>query len=136
MRIAVDAGVAKEQLVLDPGIAFGKSHDEDLEVLRRLREFTALDRPLLVAASRKHFIGSVTGLPPEERDEATAAVTALNIALGADIVRVHNVPLAVRAARIADAIVRAHPGDFAPTAASWPWAANAAPIPGTTIRRV
>ncbi len=85
------AGVAADSLILDPGIAFGKSHDEDLEVLRRLGEFRALGRPLLVAASRKHFIGSVTGLPPDQRDEATAAVTALNIAYGADIVRVHDV---------------------------------------------
>jgi dihydropteroate synthase len=135
MRIAIDAGVAEDQLVLDPGIAFGKSHDEDLEVLRSLREFTALGRPLLVAASRKHFIGSVTGLPPDERDAATAAVTALNIAFGADIVRVHDVLTTVRAARIADAIVRRRLGDFAPTTASWPWGANAAPIPGTTIQR-
>lgn len=133
MAIASRAGVPPGRLIIDPGIAFGKSHDEDLEVLRRLREFTALGAPVLVAASRKHFIGSVTGLPPDERDEATAAVTALNIAAGADIVRVHDVRTAVRAVRIADAIVRGRIGDFAPTAESWPWSAAAAPIPGTTI---
>ena len=127
------AGVAREALILDPGIAFGKSHDEDLEVLRRLGEFRALGRPLLVAASRKHFIGSVTGLPPGQRDEATAAVTALNIAYGADIVRVHDVRTTVRAARIADAIVRASPGAYAATPESWPWWSEAKPIAGTTI---
>jgi dihydropteroate synthase len=127
------AGVAREALILDPGIAFGKSHDEDLEVLRRLGEFRVLGRPLLVAASRKHFIGSVTGLPPDQRDEATAAVTALNIAYGADIVRVHDVRTTVRAARIADAIVRGRAGAYAATAASWPWWSEAQPIAGTTI---
>ena len=127
------AGVATESLLLDPGIAFGKSHDEDLEVLRRLGAFRALGHPLLVAASRKHFIGSVTGLPPHARDEATAAVTALNIAYGADIVRVHDVRTTVRAARIADAIVRASPGAYAATPESWPWWSEAQPIAGTTI---
>jgi dihydropteroate synthase len=133
ITIAGQLGVARDCIVVDPGIAFGKSHDEDLEVLRRLREFTALDMPILVAASRKHFIGSVLGLPPHERDVATAAVTALSIAAGADIVRVHDVRSNVRAARIADAIIRAAPGDYAPTADTWPWASNAQIIPGTRI---
>jgi len=131
--LALAAGVGDQSVIVDPGIAFGKSHDEDLEVLRRLGEFRTLGRPLLVAASRKHFIGSVTGLAPGERDEATGAVTALTIANGADIVRVHNVPMAVRAVRIADAIVRAAPGAYAPGPGTWPWARDAAPIPGTAI---
>lgn len=131
--MAIEAGVSPRSLIADPGIAFGKSHDEDIEVLRRLGEFRALGLPLLVAASRKHFIGSVTGLPPDERDEATAAVTALNIAHGADIVRVHDVRTTVRAVRIADAIVRGRAGDYAATPESWPWASGAAPIAGTTI---
>ena len=118
--MAKAAGVADESTVVDPGIAFGKSHDEDIEVLRRLGEFRALGRPLLVAASRKHFLGSILGLPPRERDEATAAVTALAIAAGADIVRVHDVRTTVRVARVADAIVRGRPGDYAPSDASWP----------------
>ncbi len=133
VAMAKERGVAEESIVLDPGIAFGKSHDEDLQVLRRLGEFRALGRPLLVAASRKHFIGSVTGLPPDQRDEATAAVTALNVAYGADMVRVHDVRTGVRAARIADAIVRGRPGDFAATRESWPWWSDAQPIAGTTI---
>ena len=128
-------GVASDALILDPGIAFGKSHDEDLEVLRRLGEFRTFGRPLLVAASRKHFVGSVAGLPPDQRDEATAAVTALNIAYGADIVRVHDVRTTVRAARIADAIVRSRPGAYAATPESWPWWSEAQPITGTTITK-
>jgi dihydropteroate synthase len=136
-RIATagNAGVAPESIILDPGIAFGKSHDEDLDVLRHLVEFLALGRPLLIAASRKHFIGSVTGLPPDDRDAATAAVTALNVAYGADIVRVHDVRANVAAVRIADAIVRGHRGDYAATAESWPWWSKAQPIAGTTIRK-
>ncbi|MDP9237059.1 MAG: dihydropteroate synthase [Chloroflexota bacterium] len=135
VEMAAHAGMARQSLIVDPGIAFGKSHDEDLEVLRRLGEFRALGLPLLVAASRKHFIGSVTGLPAGERDEATAAVTALSIAYGADIVRVHDVRSNVRAARIADAIVRDAPGAFAPTAESWPWWREAEQLPGTTIEQ-
>jgi dihydropteroate synthase len=127
------AGVADDAIVLDPGIAFGKSHDEDLEVLRRFGEMRSLGLPLLVAASRKHFIGSVLGVPPQERDAATTAVTALAVAAGADIVRVHDVRANVHAARIADAIVRGRRGDFAATPASWPWAAGATPLPGTRI---
>ncbi|HZU77821.1 MAG TPA: dihydropteroate synthase [Dehalococcoidia bacterium] len=133
---AVAAGVERSQLVLDPGIAFGKSHDEDLTVLRELRRFTGFGLPLLVAASRKHLIGSVLGLRPEERLEGTAAIIALSIANGADIVRVHDVRAMARVARMADALVRGRPGDFAASAESWPWAAGAAIIPGTTIRRV
>jgi dihydropteroate synthase len=131
--MAIEAGVSPRSLIADPGIAFGKSHDEDIEVLRRLGEFRALGLPLLVAASRKHFIGSVTGLAPDERDEATAAVTALNVAYGVDIVRVHEVRTAVRAVRIADAIVRGRTGDYAATAESWPWASGAQAIAGTRI---
>ena len=137
LRTRVDAamasGVKRDAIVVDPGIAFGKSHDEDLQVLRGLDAFRSLDLPVLVAASRKHFIGSATGLPVDQRDIATAAVTALAIAGGADIVRVHDVRANVQAARMADAIVRGVPGDFAATGESWPWAADAAPVPGTRI---
>lgn len=133
IALVAAAGVPPSQLVLDPGIAFGKSHDEDLTILRRLREFMVLGLPLLVAASRKHFIGSVLGLPPGDRLEGTAAVTAIAIANGADIVRVHDVQAMTRVARMTDALVRAQPGDYAATASSWPWAAGAAIIPGTTI---
>jgi dihydropteroate synthase len=126
-------GVARESIIVDPGIAFGKSHDEDLQVLRHLGDFTSLGCPLLVAASRKHFIGSVIASDPAQRDAATVAVTALAIAAGADIVRVHDVAANVQAARIADAIVRGEGGDYAATRESWPWASAATPLAGTTI---
>jgi dihydropteroate synthase len=134
VEMAVAAGVARDQLVLDPGIAFGKSHDEDLIVLRRLREFTVFNLPLLVAASRKHFIGSVLDLPAEDRLEGTAAVTAISIAGGADIVRVHDVQAMARVAKMTDALVRAQAGDYAASRASWPWRAGARSVPGTTIQ--
>ncbi|HXF51180.1 MAG TPA: dihydropteroate synthase [Dehalococcoidia bacterium] len=128
VQMAVAAGVPEEALIVDPGVAFGKSHDEDLEVLRRLGRFRELGRPVLVAASRKHVIGAVLGLPPAERVEGTAAVVALAIAQGADIVRVHDVRAMTRVARMADAIVRGRLGDYAPGEGSWPWPAGVAPL--------
>lgn len=128
MEMAVAAGLAEDALIVDPGIAFGKSHDEDLEVLRRLDRFRDLGRPVLVAASRKHFIGAVLGLPPGDRVEGTAAVVALAIARGADIVRVHDVGAMSRVARMADAIVRHRLGDYAPGEGSWPWPAGVTPL--------
>ena len=115
-------GVAEDQLVIDPGIAFGKSHDEDLETMRRMGELRSLGRPILLAHSRKHVIGSALGgLPPEERLEGTLAAAALAVAAGADIVRVHDVRATVRAVRVADALVRARPGAFAPDPERWPF---------------
>ncbi|MBI4492199.1 MAG: dihydropteroate synthase [Chloroflexi bacterium] len=104
---ALAAGVAPEQIVVDPGIGFGKVAEESLELLRRLGELRrALPYPLLVGPSRKSFIGKVLGLPPEERLEGTAAAVAAAILGGADIVRVHDVLPMVRVARVADAIAR------------------------------
>jgi dihydropteroate synthase len=80
IHMAMAEGMARDQLMLDSGIAFGKSHDEDLVVLRRLSDFAVLGLPLLVAAPRKHFIGSVLGGPSEDRVEGTAAVIAMSIA--------------------------------------------------------
>ena len=99
-------GIPRDRIVVDPGLGFGKTPAQNLVLMRRLGEFRALGLPLLLGASRKSFIGLPLGLPPQERDEGTAATTALAIAAGADIVRVHNVQMNVRAARIADAIVR------------------------------
>ncbi len=103
---AVDAGVPRERIALDPGIGFGKTAENNLEILRRLDEFDALGQPLLVGASRKSTIGYVLDLPVEERVEGTAATVALSIAGGADIVRVHDVKEMVRVARMSDAVVR------------------------------
>ncbi|MCL5105226.1 MAG: dihydropteroate synthase [Armatimonadetes bacterium] len=106
VRALMEAGVDERFLIIDPGIGFGKTPEHNLELLRRLREFTSIGRPILVGTSRKATIGKVLGLPPEERLEGTAATVALAIANGADIVRVHDVKEMVRVARMADAIVR------------------------------
>ena len=111
LRQAIDralrAGLGESQILVDPGIGFGKTAEQNLEVLRRLGELRILEQPILLGTSRKSTLGKVLGgVPPEERLEATLATTALGIAAGADIVRVHDVPANVRAVRIADAIVR------------------------------
>ena len=105
-RLALSAGVSQEKIILDPGLGFGKNMQENLELINHLDDFKSLGFPLLVGPSRKSFIGQVLGLPVEEREEGTAAVVALSIARGADIVRVHNVKAMARVARMADAIVR------------------------------
>ena len=103
---AVDAGVALENIILDPGMGFGKTAENNLEILRRLVELRALGRPLLVGMSRKSTIGYVLDLPVDDRVEGTAATVALSIANGADIVRVHDVKEMARVAKMSDAIVR------------------------------
>lgn len=106
VELACQAGVPQENIILDPGIGFGKTPDHNLEILDRLDEFQALGHPLLVGTSRKSTIGFVLDLPVEERLEGTAATVALSIARGADIVRVHDVKEMVRVCRMSDAIVR------------------------------
>ena len=100
------AGAPRANLIVDPGIGFGKTADQNLELLRRLGELRVLGRPILLGTSRKSTLGKVLDLPADERLEATLATTALGIAAGVDIVRVHDVRENVRAARMADAIVR------------------------------
>ena len=103
---AVRAGIAFENIILDPGMGFGKTAQHNLQILRRLDEFQVLEQPLLVGMSRKSTIGYVLDLPPDDRVEGTAATVALSIAKGADIVRVHDVKEMVRVARMSDVIVR------------------------------
>ena len=103
---AVEAGVARASIILDPGMGFGKTAEHNLEVLRRLDEFQVLECPLLVGMSRKSTIGEVLDVPRDDRVEGTTATVALSIAKGADIVRVHDVKEMVRVARMSDAIVR------------------------------
>jgi dihydropteroate synthase len=104
--LALDAGVDFEKIIVDPGIGFGKTVEQNLEILRRLGELKVLGRPILLGTSRKSVIGYVLNLPPNERVEGTAATVALGIAAGADIVRVHDVKAMARVAKMADAIVR------------------------------
>jgi dihydropteroate synthase len=103
---AASAGVAPASLIVDPGIGFGKTAEQNLELLRHLGRLRELRRPILLGTSRKSTLGKVLDLPADQRVEATLATTALGIGAGVDIVRVHDVRENVRAARIADAIVR------------------------------
>ena len=103
---AIELGISKENIILDPGMGFGKTAQHNLQILRRLREFDALDLPLLVGMSRKSTIGYVLDLPVDDRIEGTAATVAISIANGADIVRVHDVKEMARVAKMTDAIVR------------------------------
>ena len=103
---ALATGVAWEALIVDPGIGFGKTAEHNLAVLRDLHLLAALGRPVMLGTSRKSTIGKVLDLPAGERLEGTLATTALAVAAGVDIVRVHDVRANVRAARMADAIVR------------------------------
>ncbi len=103
---AIRAGVRRDNIVLDPGLGFGKTAEHNLEILRRLDEFDVLGLPLLVGMSRKSTIGYVLDLPVDQRVEGTAATVALSIVGGADLVRVHDVKEMVRVSRMTDAIVR------------------------------
>lgn len=109
VAIALAAGVARERIILDPGIGFAKTHGQNLEILARLGELRALGCPLLVGASRKSVIGNVLGLPPGERLEGTLATTALAVWQGVEFLRVHDVGPNLRAARVARAIRMARP---------------------------
>ena len=104
--LAQDAGVARENIIIDPGIGFGKTLEGNLEIIRRLGELKALGRPILLGTSRKSMIGMVLDLPAEQRLEGTAATIALGIAGGTDIIRVHDVLEMGRVARMSDAIIR------------------------------
>jgi dihydropteroate synthase len=105
--LALGAGIAWEHLIIDPGIGFGTTPQENLTLLRRLGELRALGRPILLGTSRKSTIGLVLGgLPAHERIEGTAATVALGIAQGADIVRVHDIHEMMRVVKMSDAIVR------------------------------
>ncbi len=106
VSIARAAGIPDERILLDPGIGFGKSTEQNLELVDRLGEIRALGYPILYGPSRKSFIGYTLDLPPDQRLEGTAAAVAVGIVRGADIVRVHDVEAMVRVARMTDAIVR------------------------------
>ncbi len=106
LDIAHRAGIPDEKIILDPGVGFGKTVEQNLAIIDRLDEIKAMGYPLLLGTSRKSFIGYTLDLPPGQRAEGTAATTAIGIARGADIIRVHDVLINARVARMADAIVR------------------------------
>lgn len=106
IKIGIEAGIDKNKIVLDPGIGFGKTFEQNLEVLRRLGELRDLSYPILLGTSRKSVIGKVLDVEPKERLEGTIATTVLGIRDGVDIVRVHDVKENLMAAKMADAIYR------------------------------
>lgn len=103
---ALKAGIKKENIVLDPGIGFGKTFEQNLEVLKRLNELKTLEYPVLLGTSRKSVLGHIVGGEPRERIEATVATTVFGIRDGVDIVRVHDVAENLQAAKIADKLYR------------------------------
>jgi len=107
--LARQAGIPDERIVLDPGIGFGKTVEQNLELINNLQEIRSLGYPLLVGPSRKSFIGFTLNLPPDQRLEGTAAAVAVSIVRGADIVRVHDVEFMMHVVRMTDAIVRRRP---------------------------
>ncbi len=106
IQIALDRGIQSDQIIIDPGIGFGKTTEHNLEILRKLKEFKSLNKPILIGTSRKSFIGKILNLPIEDRLEGTSATVAIAIANGADIIRVHDVKEMKRVALMTDAIVR------------------------------
>ncbi len=103
---AVTAGIAEQQIIIDPGFGFGKTVNHNLEIVRRLREFRSLGRPVLIGPSRKSTIGKVLGRPAPQRLWGTAATCAAAIMNGADIIRVHDVAQIAQVARMTDAIIQ------------------------------
>jgi len=106
IRIAEQAGIESDRIILDPGIGFGKTVSHNLELIRRLDEIRALGYPVLLGPSRKSFIGFTLDLPPDQRIEGTAATVSVGITRGTDIIRVHDVEYMARVAKMTDAIVR------------------------------
>jgi dihydropteroate synthase len=106
IETAFKAGVKKEQIIVDPGLGFGKTWQHDLELIRRLDELKPLGYPILLGPSRKSFIKMILNVPANERVEGTAAAAAIGIAKGADILRVHDVKAITRVSRVSDAIIR------------------------------
>jgi len=100
--IATQAGVSHERIMIDPGIGFGKTAEQNWEAMRRLHELRDLGQPVLIGTSRKSFIGKLLDLPVTERMEGTAATVTAAILRGADIVRVHDVREMMRVVRVAD----------------------------------
>jgi dihydropteroate synthase len=106
IKTAEQAGIAPENIIVDPGIGFGKTLEQNLELVNRLAELKRLGKPIMLGTSRKSMIGLVLDLPVEMRLEGNLAVTAIGIANGADMVRVHDVQQTALVCRMSDAIIR------------------------------
>jgi len=106
ISLAIKSGIAEPNIIIDPGIGFGKTLEQNLEIIHRLAELKSLGRPILLGTSRKSVIGLVLDLPADQRLEGTAATIAIGIANGVDMVRVHDVKPTMRVCRMSDAIIR------------------------------
>lgn len=106
IEMALKGGLKKESIILDPGIGFGKTPEQNMEIMARLAEIRDLGYPVLLGTSRKSMIGKILDVPPKERCAGTVATTVMGIMQGMDIVRVHDVLENAQAAKVADAIVR------------------------------
>jgi dihydropteroate synthase len=107
IRSAKESGIAEDMIIIDPGIGFGKTFEDNLEIIHNLYNFTLLEKPVLIGLSRKAFIGKVLGnVPAGDRLEGTAAAIAISIINGANIIRVHDVKEMVKVAKVADAVKR------------------------------
>ncbi|HVP36227.1 MAG TPA: dihydropteroate synthase, partial [Terriglobales bacterium] len=103
--MAEKAGIDEDKIIIDPGIGFGKTLDDNLRILKNLRAFKSLDRPVMIGVSRKSFIGKLLDLPTDERLEGSLAAMAVAIINGANILRVHDVKESKRVAKLMDAIL-------------------------------
>jgi dihydropteroate synthase len=106
IELARKSGVSDENIIIDPGLGFGKTWKYDLWIIRRLDELKVLEKPILLGPSRKSFIKMILDVPADDRVEGTAAAVAIGIARGADIVRVHDVKQIARVCKVSDAIIR------------------------------
>ncbi|MCL0042613.1 dihydropteroate synthase [Thermodesulfovibrionales bacterium] len=105
IRLAAKSGISGDKIIIDPGIGFGKTFEHNLEIIKNLREFTLIGKPVAIGVSRKAFIGKILdGAPPTERQDGTAAAVAISIFNGANILRVHDVAEMSRVAKVVDAI--------------------------------
>jgi dihydropteroate synthase len=104
VEIAIKAGISPKNIILDPGIGFGKTFRDNLEIIKKLCEFKKLEYPILIGASRKGFIGEILGTPPLDRLEGNLAVAVISAYNGASIIRVHEVKETVRALKMTDAV--------------------------------
>lgn len=105
IEFAVENGMIREKIIIDPGIGFGKRFEDNLTLIRNLNEFTSIGQPILVGISRKSFIGKILDLPPGEREEGTLASAILSVVQGAHILRVHEVAPIKRAILVAETIL-------------------------------
>lgn len=105
IQLALENGIKKEKIIIDPGIGFGKKYEDNLTLIRNLNDFATLDQPILVGISRKSFIGKILNLPPGEREEGTLASAIMSVIQGAHILRVHEVAPIKRAILVAEAIL-------------------------------